>query len=451
MISQAVYDTSADAMLLPVEILAHIFRAACCIDAQFHLALRRVSRLCHDIARPLKYCSMFIQGPEQLHVIVQQLAQYPANISLVEHVALTDHNHSSRRDTPGHESKPWPNRHPNVQMVFTARPEGGGNWIHNDSESVFVRDIRAFFDMVAPTLRTLHVSFYSPNLAMYFEIFRSKSSRTYPQLEELAYRGATGMGQEALSTLTEGDGIIPAVESGRTKFPQLRRLWFSGPPNYYDWSEQEFFSDLAKSCPGLIHLRLHEESAITLRSFLEQFMRWHGVRIGESPRLVFVDPGAEGSDWGPNLDTVSVLQTNALIGFQHLQRLIIDLQSENHLHRRSVLPRSDRGIIYALASRRREVVIRSCNDCPRGRAPLSFIRNLFERSVGGDPELWSPENKIFQEDKAKRWQPIRIAQPPNQRPLMYRANVATLLSEKYDWRLPSWMRRYHETVDSESE
>jgi len=445
-------------MVLPVEILAHIFRAACCIDAQFHLALRRVSRLCRDIAGPLKYCSMFIQGPEQLHLVVQQLAQYPANIPLIEHVALTDHNHPSRYDTAGHnlKSKLWPTRHPNVQMYLTARPDHRGNWmIHDEPESAFMCDIRTFFDMAAPTLRTLHVSMYSPNLSMYCEIFRPDSSRTYPQLEELAYRGANGMWPETLSFEAGGDGTIP-VETGRTTFPQLRRLWFSGPPSRYghtgQGSEQDFFSDLARSCPGLTHLRLHEESAVTLRSFLSRFMRWHGVRIGETPQLIFQDSEDEGSDEGRNLDIVSILQTNALIGFRHLQHLTIDLLPEHHpRRRRSSLTESEREIMYAVASRRREVVIRLCNGCTPGRATLPFIRNLFQRSVGGDPELWSPENKEIQEDEARKWRPIRVVQPSEELPLTYRANIATSLSEKYDWRLPSWMRRYHETVDSESE
>jgi len=449
MIPQNTCDTSSDEMLFPVEILSRIFRVACCTDVRFHLTLRRVSRLCRDIARPLKYCSMFIQGPEQLHVIVQQLAQYPANISLVEHVALTNHNHSLRRDTPGHKSKPWPDRHPSVQMSFTARPDGSaGNWIHDNLESVFVHDIRAFFDMIAPTLRTLHVSFYWPNLAMYSEIFHPKSSRTYPQLEELAYRGANDMWPEVLKTSAKRDGIIPAVETVRTTFPQLRRLWFSGPPNYQDYIEQDLLSDLAISCPGLTHLRLHEQTAYGFQSFLARFMRWHGVQIGERTQMFPYVMGNHVWDQEQSLDIVAVLQTNALIGFPHLQRLIIDLVPKGHHRSRTALKECDREVLHAVARRRREVVIRWCPDCtPRGRARLPFVRDLFERSVSGDSELWSPENELFQEEEAKRWQPIRVCSPFYRQLIGYRAHIPVSWPENHGW--PAWLRDSQKTDDFE--
>jgi len=447
MSSQTIHDNPPDAMLFPIEILTHIFRTAYCTDARFHLTLRHISRMCRDIARQLKFCSMFIQGPEQLHLIVQQLAEYPGNIPLVEHVAITDHNQPARRDTPGHKSKPWPNRHPNVQMNVTARPSRNGNSVYDEEARMFARDsdLRAFLDMVAPTLRTLHVSLYSPNLSMYSEIFSPGYLRTYPQLEELAYRGTRGMTLVPLPTLAGG-----AARTDLTAFPQLRRLWLSGPRNYDDDAEREFLSNLARDCPRLTHLCLHEQNAYTLQCFLAMFMRWHGVQIGEQIQVVPRVMGGYDWDQQKRLDIVAVLQTNALIGFPHLQRLIIDLIPEEGHRHRAALSIYDREILYAVARRRREVVIRWCHDCgtPRGRAPLPFVRNLFERSVSGDSELWTPKNELFQGEEAKRWQPIRVCLP-YYRPLSaYRAHIAVSSSpENLGW--PAWFINSQETDDFE--
>jgi len=432
MTSQVICDASADDMLLPVEILAQIFRATCYIDARFHLTLRHVSRLCREIARPLKYCSMFIHGPEHLHFIVQQLTQYPANIPLIEHVALTDHNQPSRYDTPRKGYPLQPTRHSNMQMHHTARPDN-----HPPPDEMFARDLRVFFDMVAPTLRTLHIALYSPNMPVYMEIFRPKNARTYPRLEEIAYRAARRMGRELSTPSAGGDGIIP-TRTGRTTFPRLRRLWFSALGGYIDDTEHGFLSDLVIACPGLTHLRLHEESTHILQHVLERFMRWHGVQLGETCQFTSQAPGIFEWERKHALDVVTVLQTNALLGFPNLQRLIIDLRLEGRPRRRSrgvnhhrpALSTVDRDIIYAVAKRRREVVLRWCRSCKRGRAALPFVRDLFERSVGGDVEVWNPENELFQEGEAKRWQPIRVTLPDSgynyREPLTYRANIPML-------------------------
>jgi len=431
MTSQVICNASADDILLPVEILAQIFRATCYIDARFYLTLRHVSRLCREIARPLKYCSIFIQGPEHLHFIVQQLTQYPANIPLIEHVALTDHNQSSRRDTPKDVYKMFQHRQFNRQMHHTARPDS-----YPSPNEMFARDLRVFFDLVAPTLRTLHIALYSSNLPIYFEVFRPTSARTYPQLEEIAFRGKSSMWSEVMTqwTVAGGDGIIPS-RTGRTTFPQLRRLWLSGLGHYMNNTQQGYLSDLAMACPELTHLRLHEESTYTLQRVLDRFMHWHGVQLGETCQ--FISQAPELYEWERKhaLDVVSVLQTNALLGFPNLQRLIIDLRLEGRPrrrsrgvnHSRSALFTVDRDIMYAVAKRRREVVLRWCCSCKRGRAALPFMRNLFERSVEGDKELWDPENELFQEEEAQEWQPIRVLLPDSEYshrgPLTYRANI----------------------------
>lgn len=432
-------DVSTDAMLLPVEIVTNIFRAACHIDARFHLTLRHVSRLCRDIARPLKYCSMFIQGAEHLHFVVQQLTLYPANIQLIEHVALTDHNHPSRHDTPKDASYPFKPRYSNLQMHHTARPD---SYTRPDEE--FAHDLRVFLDMIAPTLRTLHIAFYSSNVPMYLEIFRPKSARTYPRLEEIAYRAWRRMGREVSTSFDSagGEGIFP-TRTGHTTFPRLRRLWFSGLGGDIDDTEQGFLSNLAMACPGLTHLRLHEESSYTLQRVLKRFMRWHGVQLGEQSKFTSQAPRLRFWERKYTLDVVAVLQKNALIGFPHLQRLIIDLRPEGRRRRRSrrlghnrpALSRVDREIMYVMAKRRREVVLRWCDGCPRARASLSFVRDLFERSVGGDTELWEPDNELFQEDEAKRWQPVEVVMPDpesdynDRAPLTYRANISMSLPE----------------------
>ena len=427
MSSQAIWGAPVDTVVLPIEVLAHIFRATCCIDARFHITLRQVSRLCRDIARPLKYCSMFIQGREHLRFIVQQLTRYPANIPLVEHLALTDHNHSARRDTPGHESKPYPNRHPNVQMQITARPEN-----HWEDNELCERDVSTLLDMVAPTLRTFHVAFYSPNWPVYLAIFRPKNGRVYPQLEEIAFRGPKSVGQTSTSE-EEGNGIVPS-RTGRTTFPRLQRLWLSHASRYSDGSAPGFFNDLAMACPKLTHLRLHEESLDTIHRALNRFMCWHGVQLGEMSRFSALIRGATPWDQLQNLDVVSVLQSNALLGFPHLQRLIIDLRPDAR-GRGTDLDKIYNGLMHAVARRRRDVVVRWCHGCTRARAPLSFMRKLFERSVGSDPELWHLENEVFQEEEAKRWQPIGIRLPTYRQSLTFRANIA-LGSD--DWNFPTW-------------
>lgn len=255
----------AETMLLPVELLAQIFRAACCMDTRFHLTLRLVSRLCRDIARPLKYCSLFIHGGEHLHFIVRQLRQYPANIPLVEHVAITDHCHQTRRDVPGHISKPWSHRQPNIQMQITARPEGS---VHHDDE--FGRDVKAFLDMVAPTLRTLYLAFYSPapiTLPTYLEIFRPNNGRRYPKLEEIGYRGSNADNRPWNPLDMDPIGFIPA-KTGRINFPELKRIWLSGGTQFSGEPIGAFLADIAMACPGLTHLRLHEEHGFTFASTL---------------------------------------------------------------------------------------------------------------------------------------------------------------------------------------
>ena len=404
MAAQAEPHSSTEHMLLPVEILAHIFRAACCIDAKFHLTLRLVSRLCHDIARPLKYCSLFIHSREHLHFIVRQLKQYPANIALIEHATITDHCHQTRHDVPGHNSKPWPNRQPNLQMHITARPDIP---VRQDDE--FENDVKAFLDMVAPTLRTLYVALYSGFDATFpacNEIFRPKNGRTYPKLEELGFRGSNAGRSYQYAPITEStQGLIPA-KTGRTTFPQLKRLWLSGGALY---GSSSLLTDIAMGCPLLTHLRLHEEHSytmVTVQGFLDRFMLWHGVQLG-SPVLI---EGKSRYSWMQQEHTVAVLRSNPLLGFPHLQRVIIDM-------RHSVKDRRDTDIEYknycnalqALARRRRDVVVKWSQERTRQRASLRFVRDVFERSVSEDPELWETENKLFEEKADGKWRPLKMA------------------------------------------
>ena len=422
---------STEHMLLPVEILAHIFRATCCIDANFHLTLRLVSRLCRDIARPLKYCSLFIHGREHLHYIVRQLKQYPANIPLVEHATISDHCHQTRHDFPGHNSKPWPNRQPNLQMHSTARPDIA---VHKDGE--FEGDVRAFLDMVAPTLRTLYVALYSgfdATLPTCNEIFRPKNGRTYPKLQELGFRGSNAGRAYRYIPVTEcTQGLIPA-KTGLTTFPQLKRLWLSGGALY---GRGSLLTDIAMGCPLLTHLRLHEEHSYTMatfKNFLDRFMLWHGVQIG-SP--VFVESKHRYS-WMQRyqiIHTVAVLRSNPLLGFPHLQRVIFDMRHDAQ-DGKDADPdhKSYCNILQELARRRRDVVVKWCQERTRQRAPLRFVRDVFGRSVSGDPELWEPENKLFEEEADGKWRPLEMVLETDSRSSFrpnFRANISSAPPEQ---------------------
>jgi len=324
-----------------------------------------------------------------------------------------------------------------MQMLHTARPDD-----YPPPDEVFTRNVRIFFDMVAPTLRTLHIALYSLNLPIYMDIFRPKNSRTYPRLEEIAYRASRRIGQGLSTPLEGGGGIIP-TRTGPITFPRLRRLWFNALGSSLDDTERDFLNDLAIACPGLTHLRLHEESRYTLQRVLERFMRWHGVKLGESSLFTPQDPLDDDDDdweceWVRAMDVVAVLQTNALLGFPNLQRLIIDLRPEGRSRRprnyrdrhiRRDLPIPIRENLHAVAKRRHEVVVRWRRSCTRALASLPFVGDLFERSVGGDKDLWHPENELFQEHEAERWQPIRVSIPGRRYGyrdplrLTYRANI----------------------------
>ncbi|KAH7101401.1 hypothetical protein BKA62DRAFT_830208 [Auriculariales sp. MPI-PUGE-AT-0066] len=297
-------------MYLPVELLAHIFNFACYIDTRLPQTLSIVSSLCRELAEPLLYRSIFVHGPIHLQAVLRQLRRHPDRISLILHVALTDHFHATRLDTPGHRNIDN-GKYKNLTLRHSARPD---NPAYADS---FITDVQEFLEMVSPMLQSLYVAAYTATAYESQKLHQEVFSRTYPVLKELGYRSISGCDDEGAWLVRD-----------RKQFPWLERIWLSTGNQPWYYPNTGLPRALRTHCPRLTHIRLFEPGDVIINGFLTDLIAWHGVQLtsADKDEREFEDDNSvsEHSQSSAVIDMAAILWKNPLLGFPKLKRFIVD-------------------------------------------------------------------------------------------------------------------------------
>ncbi|KAH7101406.1 hypothetical protein BKA62DRAFT_185450 [Auriculariales sp. MPI-PUGE-AT-0066] len=403
---------SPDAVSLPFELLAHIFSFACYADARLPQTLSVLSSLCRELAEPLLYRSLFIHGPAHLHAVLRQLRRHPHRINLILHVALTDHFHATRLDTPGHPDIEK-GKYRNLTLRHSARPD---NPAYTDS---FMSDVQEFLDMVSPTLQSLYVATYNRTAyerTLHQEVF----SRTYPVLKELGYRGVSGRDDEGAWLVRD-----------RKQFPWLERIWLSSgdQSRYYPGRGAKLPHTLRQHCPRLTHVRLFEPGRELTNDLLADFIAWHGVQLVTADEEGYAyNDNDNDSDYGYSqgsavVDMTAVLWTNPLLGFPKLKQLIVDARPTTNADAWKTL--------CDIATRRFDVVALDSSSKCRQRAPLQVFRETWQAGVSG--ELWKPENVHFDAEASERWAPILVQKGRRNNDFRGRGKIVLPSSSSDNW------------------
>ncbi|KZV91014.1 hypothetical protein EXIGLDRAFT_750341 [Exidia glandulosa HHB12029] len=355
---------------LPPELLYDIFSRASWNDPILPYTLCRVSHQFHAIATPLLYRAVFVTGAAQLRLVVAQLEAHPDRVSLVQHLALSNHECMPKQycDSLRWYTGPRTGKK-NLSSSYGARVEDYSNtcdqWL--PSSERIISQAKRLLAMLAPSVLSLHLLLYGDSTVQEPWIkVAFNSTRVYPHLEELAVRAHRLDGEH--------------FDSHSPQFPHLRRLLLSC--SFVDHHFPHFVPRLARTAPLLSHLRIHHvepDNAFTVsQGVVDAVLHSCGLQFP-----VFEE------------DFVVIQRCAPLIReLKHLRRITVDWQDsvdkDISFHYADVF-----ADLADIAQRRREFVfINSPTNTGRRKAVIR--------------ELWEPRNARFVDPGSERWVPMKV-------------------------------------------
>lgn len=194
--------------ILPLELHAQIFQAACVDDGTTARALSLVSHYMRDVSKPFLYQSVVVAGLDALTTFTHKLTQLPPHLRRIRHLFLSDWTHKA-----------------SLNRVIGSDDASMDRY--DQEEAIIMR----ILEYAAPSLETLAFSVFCPYNAT--PLIGHLFAMSFPRLTHLAVHG-----------------FYP-FPSTTNAMPRLTRLYLSGNRNPHGLFQT---GGLSAACPNLADL-----------------------------------------------------------------------------------------------------------------------------------------------------------------------------------------------------